>query len=96
MTTQKGMSSLFAVGAPPQSGDAVGIVRWCGRLFSFLQEFLPAPEVSGLTLRRIDSPPSADFKAADGMLMYAGAGVLGASQGLYVRDGGAWKLIAAA
>jgi len=90
------MTALFAVGSPPQSGDATGLLRWCGRLFVFLQEFLRGPEFSGLTLQRIDTPPAADFKAEDGMLMYAGAGVLGTSRGLYLRDGGAWKLIAAA
>jgi len=96
MTLRAGMSALFAVGAPPQGNDAVGIVRWCARLFEFLQQFLRGPEFPGLTLQRIDVAPAADFKAQDGMLMYAGAGVLGASAGLYLRDGGAWKLISAA
>ena len=96
MTTQTGQSGIFAVGPPPQSGDSTGILRWCTRLFAFLATFLQGPEFSGVTLVRIDVALPADFKAQDGMLIYAGAGTLGASTGLYLRDGGAWKLIAAA
>jgi hypothetical protein len=96
MTLRTGMTALFAVGPPPQGGDVLGLVRWCTRLFEFLQQFVRRPEVSGLTLQRIDAAPAADFKAVDGMVMYAGPGVLGAGGGLYLRDGGTWKLISAA
>jgi len=96
MTLRTGMTALFAVGPPPQGADVLGIGRWCTRLFEFLQQFVRRPEVAGLTLQRIDAALPADFKAQDGMLMYAGAGVLGAGAGLYLRDGGAWKLISAA
>jgi hypothetical protein len=95
MTMQTGMSAFFAVGAPPQGGDFTGLLRWCSRLFVFLQQFLAGPEFNGVTLTRIDAPPPADFKAQDGMLIYAGPGALGASAGLYLRDGGSWKLISA-
>ncbi len=93
MTMQTGMATLFAVGPPPQGGDSVGILRWCNRLFVFLTKFLRAPEFSVVRLMRNDAALPADFKAQDGMLMYAGAGVLGAGAGLYVRDGGTWKQI---
>jgi hypothetical protein len=71
----------------------VGILRWCNRLFTFLTQFLRGPEFAMVRLTRTDAALPADFKAQDGMLMYAGAGVLGASAGLYVRDGGTWKQI---
>jgi hypothetical protein len=95
MTTNRDMVGLFAVGAPPQGVGADGLLRWCGRLFNFLDAFLRGPRFAGLTLSRVDITLPADFKAEDGMLMYAGAGTLGASTGLYLRDGGTWKLITA-
>jgi len=95
VTTQTGMAAIFAVGAPPQSGDGIDILRWCGRLFYFLQQFVQGPEFSIVTLQRVDAPPPANFKPQDGMLMYVGPAVLGANAGLYLRDGGAWKLVSA-
>jgi hypothetical protein len=93
MTMQTGMSALLGVGPPPQSGDATGILRWCARLFAFLERFTRQPEFSGVTLTLVNPELPADFKAQDGMLMYAGPGTLGVAGGLYLRDAGAWKLI---
>jgi hypothetical protein len=94
VSTQTEMAGLMLVGPPPQGGDSVGILRWCNRLFAFLTQFLREPEFSVVRLTQNDAVLPADFKAQDGMLMYAGAGMLGASAGLYVRDGGTWKKIA--
>jgi hypothetical protein len=87
---------LFNVGPPPQGGDTTGLLRWCGRLFNFLDQFLRGPRFAGMTLTRVELVMPADFKAEDGMLMYAGAGTLGPTTGLYLRDGGVWKKVTAA
>ena len=94
MTLKTDMAGLFSVGAPPQSGDLLGILRWCSRLFSFLQAFLRRPEFPGVVLTRIDASNIDEFKAEDGMLIYAGPGVLGPQEGLYVHESGVWKKLA--
>lgn len=91
MTLKSDMAGLFSVGAPPQSGDVLGVTRWCARLFNFLQSFLRRPEFPGLVLSKIEANVWPEFKAEDGMLIYAAAGVLGANAGLYFRDGGTWR-----
>ncbi|MGL4650332.1 MAG: hypothetical protein ACRC1H_13070 [Caldilineaceae bacterium] len=96
MTLKTDSGQLFSVGAPPQTADAHGLLRWCSRLFNFLQDFLRRPEFAGITLTRIDSAAwdeSPAFKPEDGMLVYVGPGVLGPQGGLYIRDGNAWKKI---
>ncbi len=91
MTLKTDPAGLFSVGAPPQSGDMLGILRWCNRLFVFLQGFLRRPEFPGLVLTRIDATTIPEFRPEDGMLIYAGPGTLGPSEGLYIREAGVWK-----
>jgi hypothetical protein len=91
VTLKTDQAGLFSVGAPPQSGDLIGVLRWCNRLFVFLAAFLRRPEFPGMVLTRIDAASLDEFKAEDGMLIYAGPGVLGVSEGLYLREAGVWK-----
>lgn len=94
MTLKQDQTGLFSVGAPPQSGDVQGVLRWCSRLFNFLAGFLRRPEFAGITLTRIDSDQWEEFKPEDGMLVYVGPGVLGPQEGLYLRESGTWKKVA--
>lgn len=96
MTTQTEFAALFSIGAPPQAGGVVGVLRWCDRLFSFLSGFLRQPEFAGVVLTRVDFALPTDFKARNGMLMYGGPGVFGANEGLYVYEAGAWKKVTTA
>lgn len=93
MTLRTDMSGLFAANASPQSVTPEGIVRWVGQAFANLRQFLIGPEFSSVLLLRVDVTLPTDFKPEDGMLIYAGAGVLGSSAGLYLRDGGAWHKV---
>jgi hypothetical protein len=91
VTLKTDLAGLFSVGAPPQSGDLVGVLRWCNRLFVFLQAFLRRPEFPGIVLTRIDTASLEEFKPEDGMLIYVGPGVLGVTEGLYLREAGVWR-----
>lgn len=90
MTLKADNAGMFSVGAPPQGGDLIGVLRWCNRLFNFLSSFMRRPEFPGLVLSRIDLDSIDEFKAEDGMLIYAGPGVLGPQEGLYIHESGAW------
>jgi len=94
VTLKTDMAGLFSVGAPPQSGELSGLLRWCARLFNFLQGFLRRPEFPGIVLTRIDATNIDEFKPEDGMLIYAGPGTLGPQEGLYVHEAGVWKKLA--
>jgi hypothetical protein len=96
MTLRSGMSALFAAGVAPQGNDGPAIVRWSSRMFDSLARFLSQPEFPAVNLSRLDVPLPADFKLADGMLVYAAAGVLGTAEGLYIHEAGAWKKVTSA
>jgi hypothetical protein len=95
MTLKTDLSGVFAVGAPPQSGTLESTLVWCTRLFRFLGTFLRRPEFPTIVLTRIDSAAWDEYgRLEDGMLMYAGPGVLGPQEGLYIRETGVWKKVA--
>jgi hypothetical protein len=94
MTLKTDNAGMFSVGAPPQGGDVVGVLRWCNRLFVFLANFLRRPEFPGVVFSRIDATNLEEFKAEDGMMIYAGPGVLGPQEGFYVHEAGLWKKLA--
>lgn len=93
MTFKKeGLTALFYADEPPQV--AGGVIDWAYRQFVALQAFLRRPEFPAIVLSRIDALVHEEFKAEDGMLVYAGPGTLGPQEGLYIRESGVWKKIA--
>lgn len=93
-------SALFFADPPPQIGQQPtaaqlqALAHWADRTFQQLQGFLRRPEFPGVVLTRVDSTLDPEFKAENGFLIYAGPGVLGPQEGLYVRESGAWKKLA--
>jgi hypothetical protein len=85
---------LYTPDPAPFSGQVEGVIAWCWREFAKLAGFLRRPQFPGIILMRIESVNYAEFKPQDGMLIYAGPGVLGPQEGLYIRESGAWKKIA--
>lgn len=94
MTLKSDNAGMFSVGAPPQGGELIGVLRWCNRLFNFLSQFLRRPEFPGLVLSVIEAEIHEEFKAEDGMLVNVAAGVLAPEAGLYFRKGGVWIKLA--
>lgn len=88
-------SALFYAENPPQTGEAPLLANWADAMFRRLAGFLRRPEFPAIVLTRIDTVLQPEFfKAEDGMLIYAGSGVLGPQEGLYVRESGTWKKLA--
>lgn len=86
--------ALFYAESEPQSGAVADVTSWAARMFTRLDAFLRRPEFPGIVLTRLDATTIPEFKAQDGMLIYAGAGTLGPQEGLYIRESGVWKKIA--
>ena len=86
--------ALFFADPPPQTGSVQELSAWADRTFQTLQWFLRRPEFPGIVLSRLDSILDPEFKAEDGMLIYAGPGTLGPQEGLYIRELNTWKKIA--
>lgn len=80
--------------APLQTSVLASVVAWASREFQKLQSFLRRPQFPGIILMRIDSISYDEFKPQDGMLIYAGPGVLGPQEGLYIRELNTWKKLA--
>ena len=89
-------AALFVVDHPPQDGaPAEAYGRWAQLMFERLAAFMRRPEFPGVVLTRLDAAIQPEFfKAEDGMLIYAGPGVLGPQEGLYIRESGQWKKLA--
>jgi len=95
VTLKTDLAGILTVGAPPQSGDVQGVLRWSNRLWNYLAQFLRRPEFPSIVLTRIDSTAWDEFgRLEDGMMVYAGPGVLGPQEGLYIRETGVWKKVA--
>lgn len=86
--------ALFFAEPPPVTGSVADLASWADQLFRRLDAFLRRPEFPGLVLSVIQTTLDPEFKAEDGFLIYAGAGVLGPQEGLYIREGGTWKKLA--
>jgi hypothetical protein len=91
---QSEAAGLFFADPPPAAGGVAELASWADQMFRKLDAFLRRPEFPGLVLTRIDTTLQPEFKAEDGFLVYAGPGVLGPNEGLYVREGGTWKKLA--
>lgn len=92
MTLKTDLVATFSVGVAPS--NLGGLVVWCNRLFNWLSNFLRRPEFPGIVLSRIETVLQPEFKAEDGLLIYAAPGVLGPQEGLYIRELGTWKKLA--
>jgi hypothetical protein len=85
--------ALFHVDPPPHG--LVDFRAWTFETLQRLERFLRTPEFAGVMFARIDTVVDPLlFKAEDGMMIYAGPGVLGPQEGFYVRESGAWKKVA--
>lgn len=86
--------ALFFADAPPQSGNLRDVVSWADRQFQALAIFMRRPEFAGVVFTRVDTTVAEEFKAENGLMLYAGPGVLGPQEGFYVREGNSWKKLA--
>lgn len=87
-------ASIFAVEPAPQGNDVQALASWADVMFRRLEAILRRPEFPGIVLTRLDALLQPEFKAQDGMVIYAGPGTLGPQEGLYVRESGVWKKLA--
>jgi hypothetical protein len=87
-------NALFYAEPPPQYGDADETRAWAFRQFERMQQWSRRPQAAGFVFSRINSTIDPEFKAEDGLMIYAGAGVLGPQEGVYIREAGTWKKLA--
>jgi hypothetical protein len=92
VTTEE--NALFYAEPPPQTGDTAEVVAWAFRQFERVQQWSRRPQAAGFVFSRIMSSIDPEFKAEDGLMIYAGAGVLGPQEGVYIREAGTWKKLA--
>lgn len=93
LTTQGQDTARFFAEPPPASGRVDDTVAWCARQFSKLETFLQQPEFSSVTHAPLDVVVDPATKLGPGLVLYAAAGVLGPAEGLYLREGAAWKRV---
>jgi hypothetical protein len=91
VTTEE--NALFYAEPPPQTDDVQALRAWTFRQFERLQSWSRRPQAAGFVFSMITSNIDPEFKAEDGLMLYAGPGVLGPNEGIYVREGGTWKKV---
>jgi hypothetical protein len=91
VTTEE--NALFYAEPPPQFGGVDELRAWSFRQFERLQQWTRRPQTAGVVFSKITSAVQEEFKAEDGLMIYAGSGVLGPQEGLYVREGAVWKKV---
>lgn len=93
LTTQGAESALFFAEPAPASPRPDDIAAWCARQFARLEQLLRQPEVQGLLVTPTDTVLDPLTKVQDGLVLYGMAGVFGPTEGLYLREAGAWKRV---
>jgi hypothetical protein len=86
-------SPLFFAEVAPVSPRPEDITAWAARQFARLETFMRQPEVIALLCTPTDVTLDPLTKVQDGLILYGMAGVFGATEGLYLREAGAWKRI---
>lgn len=87
---------LPVVDPPPQqvSDSALaGVTHWAFLTFGWIVRFLRRPEFPFVIFSRIEGGTLDEtaLKPQDGMLGYFAAGVVGGTEGMYLRENGVWK-----
>jgi len=67
------------------------IAAWASRQLDRLATYLRTPEVARMRFAPMAALPEPGERPIDGMVVYGLAGVYGATEGLYLYTGGAWK-----
>jgi hypothetical protein len=94
-TANSSLAALYAPEPCPYSGSSDQIARWAANEFIKLQAYFRRPEFPVVVWSKLDTGADTDVaRPQDGMMIYAAAGVVGGSEGFYVREGNTWKKIA--
>lgn len=95
LTTEQS-GGLFTVDPLPVGGSLEALAEWTNKHLLLLQQVLNRPEFGGLVLTQATNAADDQVvRIEPGLVVYAAAGIIGANEGYYVREGGVWKKITA-
>jgi len=90
-----GNAALYAPEPCPYNGNTEDLARWAANEFIKLQSFFRRPDFPVVVWAKLYTGSDQDVaRPQDGMMIYAAAGVVGGSEGFYVREAGVWRKIA--
>lgn len=85
---------VFVVEPLPLSPTVEQLADWTYRHLILLQNALQRLEIPALVLSQVQDATNEQLgRVQPGLVLYAAAGAIGANEGYYVQEGGAWKKI---